>query len=832
SNKQACSAKIYACLDKTDRKKIVVKQLYAEHNHEISPDLFERYAQQRKLTGPEKAMSEELVRLNVPPKDMRKEMMRVTGKRVIMQDVHNVKKAVRRKEKESAQNGNDAQLLVKELDKMCQQDPGLISDYGLNSDGVLQYVFVQSSEMRSTFTKFPEHVCIDCTYCINDRDMPLLSFLVIDGNSRSRLVAFALISNESSHMLNEIFSKFRANNPASSAIKTFMVDKDLNSIGRLEDVFPDALCELCLFHVKKAFKKKIDGLQASSDTKKEIRMLVEKCCNATSPQQYDQLKEELLTLHQPFSQYFLENWDGMRERWVRFARSEHINLGDSTNNRIESYHQKLKSVIRSPAPLDVCVRKIFFLYDSLLEETCHINFVNVTKKSHSQFPTIQQRITPYALSMSVSEVQKAEKYSVWQRGESYFVMDRDNINKCHEVKASSCTCYTSQSMILPCRHIIAVRRSKNEEPLHLSLFHKRWHIDHNKCAHKQRAPVAAQTSISTFDWRTCAMDKKDRYGLAKPQIDKLLHLLVELGEQRLRYYLDLLHVFQEKVSECKRFVIVDCEGGNNDLQTDGVEVGGSDGMQMGVGHGMERDIGGTDGMQMGVGHGREGDRDGNGDMQIDTGHGREGDIGGSDGMQMGVEHGRERDRGGNDGLPIEAGHSRHNDVSKIVGKQPCGDNVQSVLNWHGVDTEVTVAEIENFVSGSAQNVSLSVGSADMASAGVLSHDDDVVVNEVAPCSHADIVEDVLHHVDLSNITPPLKLGKNGRPKGFGVTVLGLPKKRRILKNKCNECRKDDPLKALSSGHTEWTGCIRCERWFHNVCIQLPDNDSFVCKFCI
>ncbi|GFS06380.1 hypothetical protein ElyMa_002964200 [Elysia marginata] len=38
---------------------------YAEHNHETSHDLFERYIQQGKLTGSEKVMSEELVRLGI-----------------------------------------------------------------------------------------------------------------------------------------------------------------------------------------------------------------------------------------------------------------------------------------------------------------------------------------------------------------------------------------------------------------------------------------------------------------------------------------------------------------------------------------------------------------------------------------------------------------------------------------------------------------------------------------------------------------------------------------------------------------------------------------------
>ncbi|RUS88141.1 hypothetical protein EGW08_004103 [Elysia chlorotica] len=31
-------------------------------------------------------------------------------------------------------------------------------------------------------------------------------------------------------------------------------------------------------------------------------------------------------------------------------------------------------------------------------------------------------------------------------------------------------------------------------------------------------------NVSNFDWRICSMEKKDRYALAKPQLDKLLHL--------------------------------------------------------------------------------------------------------------------------------------------------------------------------------------------------------------------------------------------------------------------------------------------------------------------
>ena len=68
----------------------------------------------------------------------------------------------------AASNGNDTHLLVQQLDKARQKEPGLVGDFGLNNDGLVHYVFVQTSEMRDTSDKFSEHVCVDCTYCVND----------------------------------------------------------------------------------------------------------------------------------------------------------------------------------------------------------------------------------------------------------------------------------------------------------------------------------------------------------------------------------------------------------------------------------------------------------------------------------------------------------------------------------------------------------------------------------------------------------------------------------------------------------------------------------------
>ncbi|KAK3780890.1 hypothetical protein RRG08_052048 [Elysia crispata] len=68
----------------------------------------------------------------------------------------------------------------------------------------------------------------------------------------------------------------------------------------------------------------------------------------------------------------------------------------------------------------------------------------------------------------------------------------------------------------------------------------------------QRSRQVADITISNFDLRTCAIEKKDRYALAKTQVDRLLHLRVELSEDSFKYYLDLLKVFEEKLIERRK----------------------------------------------------------------------------------------------------------------------------------------------------------------------------------------------------------------------------------------------------------------------------------------
>jgi hypothetical protein len=103
---------------------------------------------------------------------------------------------------ESACNGqgvpaNSVQLLLLEIQKEREKDPGLFVDVGLKPNNEMEYLLFQTSSMRSTLRKFPEHMILDATYCVNDISYPLVTFMCVDGNNESRVAGFALVPSES-----------------------------------------------------------------------------------------------------------------------------------------------------------------------------------------------------------------------------------------------------------------------------------------------------------------------------------------------------------------------------------------------------------------------------------------------------------------------------------------------------------------------------------------------------------------------------------------------------------------------------------------------------------
>ena len=177
-----------------------------------------------------------------------------------------------------------------------------------------------------------------------------------------------------------------------------MSDKDMTGITKIEELFPGVKRELCFLHTKKAFRHKLSEYTCSPLVKEQIGLAAERMCEARSEEAYQEWKEKLSTLDENFHSYFeyvahslslkcfnnflidREKWDSMRHCLVHFERTGDVNLGNTTNNRMESFHQTLKSELRKKEPLDRYIQKVLGVAESLQFACVHRQFLTIAKK--------------------------------------------------------------------------------------------------------------------------------------------------------------------------------------------------------------------------------------------------------------------------------------------------------------------------------------------------------------------------------------------------------------------------------------------------------------------
>lgn len=94
-----------------------------------------------------------------------------------------------------------------------------------NEQNELEGIFFQDSRMKKYFDSFPDLVMFDGTYSLNERRMPLIIILVIDGNGESQIAGFFIVKSENAAILNYLFTEFKKENPKHNDIEVLLTDK-------------------------------------------------------------------------------------------------------------------------------------------------------------------------------------------------------------------------------------------------------------------------------------------------------------------------------------------------------------------------------------------------------------------------------------------------------------------------------------------------------------------------------------------------------------------------------------------------------------------------------
>jgi len=214
-------------------------------------------------------------------------------------------------------------------------------------------------------------VCADATYKLVDMRIPLYVLLIEDGNGQSEIAALGLLVNEQRETLQWFFNKFKECNPACSNTRVFITDKDLKERSVIKSLFPTSRLVICLFHTLRTFNREItcEKLGITPDERDSSKKFIEQLCYCKNEKEYQEIHTIFLSQapHQ-VKMYFEKNWHDIREEWVTGLTFQSGNFLNTTNNRLESFNSKLKSVIPFFSNLSEFFKQLFVVIKCVRSE--------------------------------------------------------------------------------------------------------------------------------------------------------------------------------------------------------------------------------------------------------------------------------------------------------------------------------------------------------------------------------------------------------------------------------------------------------------------------------
>ncbi|KAK3929704.1 Protein FAR1-RELATED SEQUENCE 5 [Frankliniella fusca] len=292
--KVGCKAKLQLIASRSGTLK--VKVFHDEHeNHEISKAIYDSLPENRKLDKEGQEKAKLLFSGGCKPSVVRS-LLRGTEKAKWKADDHG--------------RTPEDERLIDVLSELTAEDPGAVISVTKSESGELQFIFLQTSEMRENVAKYGKVILIDHTYKINKNRMPVCVLMVMDGGGSGRAAGYAFVANEKMTTVHSVLEAFRESitEELAEKVRTLIVDKDPSEIGAIQAVFPNAAIQLCSFHVSKVLNEK------SRKETPEVKSLIK------------QLRSTILNSHSTLAESITKILELTR------SKDEAVLFGDITEN--------------------------------------------------------------------------------------------------------------------------------------------------------------------------------------------------------------------------------------------------------------------------------------------------------------------------------------------------------------------------------------------------------------------------------------------------------------------------------------------------------------------
>lgn len=479
--------------ERNDERILEIVKVIDNHNHPRSKELFEHMPRQRMQVAEENKQELEAYFATKSNVAAIQTKLAAEGKIVTRRDLYNAKVNWK---KERRHHENELVQLIEIMANIEDATTKMV----VNSENEVEFIFFQDSRMKKCFDAFPDLIFFDGTYNLNDRKMPLVVVMVVDGSGVSQIAAFIIVQSENTGTFLRLFEIFKEENPKHDEIRVIMSDKSFANRAAFREAFPDAAHHFCVFHVLQIFDREITTKkrEITTEQKTVILQILQAMVYAESESKYVHLYEKLKNMPCPkVHEYFDQHWHNIRDQWVGFYVNQHKNYENRTNNRLESFNQKIKTVITKYSGLANFFEDLWTCTLSYNVERDHQLADDVLRKSLTK-PEIGY-MSPYSSILTNYAYRKVCQQAIKSENIRFSLIS-DTEAECLEnsliIKTSDehCTCAFFTSNDLPCAHILAFLVHNKKGVYQPALCNKRWLIENNKFMSELSYTLSSETT--------------------------------------------------------------------------------------------------------------------------------------------------------------------------------------------------------------------------------------------------------------------------------------------------------------------------------------------------
>ncbi|SPQ96400.1 unnamed protein product (mitochondrion) [Plasmodiophora brassicae] len=269
---------------------------YTGHSHECCKEAYDMLSENRKVSDPQ-TIKDAAIMLKTKgnKKLIRDELASRTGKRIIMKGIHNLNA---RLNLDPPGCDDDSRTLLEQFTSQAGNVADIITD---ENDEVV-FICIQTAFQRDMMQAYPEVLLVDATHKTNRNGYQMLGIMGHTSLGSGFPFFVALNSSSTKENLTAVLKSFKEHNPSWTHSVFGVIDKDFVEEDVLTATMPD------VFWIRK-------NMIATGVA------------------------------------YFME-------RWCSAFRDVCLNMGNTTNNRLESAWGDLKTFLESRCTMFQCLQKL------------------------------------------------------------------------------------------------------------------------------------------------------------------------------------------------------------------------------------------------------------------------------------------------------------------------------------------------------------------------------------------------------------------------------------------------------------------------------------------